>query len=104
MYWFFIISGALFVSCTLPYQGAYIVYAPIAGVTCARYAIQQNRPDILQHFIIGVICSVLLLMPWIYIRQRMEGKSIPVQRIKSAYITLLGPWACLIFANTAVVV
>ena len=104
MYWTIIISGAFFVLCTLLYQGACIIYAPIAGVTCARYAIQKNRSDILQCFIAGVICSVLLLMPWIYIKQRMEGKSIAIQTIRTAYIALHILWACLIVANTAVVV
>ena len=51
-----------------------LLFAPIAGFKSFSIARGQHLP-VLRYSLLGVISAVLFIMPWVYLRRKMNGES-----------------------------
>ena len=67
------------------------LWMPAAAVICAWRARSRGLP-IFSYALFGALCSVLFIIPWIFLMARMYDKNIPKIVVKIVYIALYGIW------------
>lgn len=96
----FIVLCGIYIFGALVFLSACIAFAPFAGFICAGYANRNKGLSVWRYAIVGAICSAFLLVPWVYLKMRMDGRPVSIESIKTTYILLHIFWASVIFINT----
>lgn len=68
-----------------------VLFVPLAAFLCAWAA--RKRGMNAQHYAItGMVCSILLFLPWIYLMVSLLGKSVSATLVRAGYIFLYFVW------------
>lgn len=88
----FISSAYLILMVGVAYAAAFgFLWTPAAAVICACRA-RARGLSVSRYALFGALCSVLFIVPWIYLVARMYDKSIPRNIVRTVYIILYALW------------
>ena len=68
-----------------------LLWAPFGALACAWTAKSKGMPAT-RYAVRGLVYSLLLFFPWVYLMMRMSGRCIPASCIVVGYVALYGGW------------
>ena len=75
-----------------------VLWSPVAAVLCARAAGKRGLAP-WRYAMLGALYSILMIVPWVLLLQRLRGKQIPRRPLALSYWLLYaGIWGCGVIA------
>ena len=97
---FLLVAYALLIEALLLAVAVFgLFWAPFGALVCARIAKPKGLP-VARYTIKGLVYSMLLFFPWVYLVIRMSGRHLPASCTSAGYIALYVCWFAILLVKT----
>ena len=104
MDWLIILLCGSFMLSAWLFQGACIIYAPIATFVAIGQARRHGPTSTWRVGLTGGLSAVFLLGLWIYFEAKMKGEPLSLKAVRTGYAWFYGFWAAVIFSNISLLI